>query len=102
MIGYRHEVQGHAELILHASGKNDRFSSAEAVSRSRIVAVSSNVGVQRIAGVDVEIAEVSVAQQIRRWTRRRLRTLLTVDCCLEEHDAKEADEEANHRTAEGH
>jgi hypothetical protein len=50
--------------------------------------------------VYVEIAEVGVAQRIRRCTRHRLWALLTVDCGLEEHDAKKADEEADRRTAE--
>jgi hypothetical protein len=100
MVGYRHKVQGLAKLILHTSGKKDRLASTEAVRSSRIVAVSSYVGVERIAGVYVEIAEVGVAQRIRRWAWHRPWTLLTVDGGPEEYDAKHADEEANHSTAE--
>src|ERR1700729_4081724 len=100
MVGYRHKVQGHAELILHTSGENDRLASAEAVRSSRIVAVSSDVGIQGIARVHVEISEVGVAQRLRRWAGHRLWALLTVDCGPEEHDAKKADEEADRRTAE--
>src|SRR5580704_2140508 len=101
MVRYCHKVQGHAELVLHASGKNDRLASAEAVRGSRIVAVASDVGVQRIAGVNVKIAEVGVAQRVRRCTRRGLRNLLTMDWCLDGDDAKNGNK-SNHHTSEIH
>src|SRR5579862_1888923 len=100
MVGYCHKVQGHTKLILHTSGKSDRLTSAEAIGRSRIVSVSSDIGVQRIAGVDMEIAEVGVAQRIRRRTRRGMRSLLTMECSLEDEDGKNVSAESNHYEAE--
>ena len=68
MVGDRHEIERSAQLALNATGKRDSLTATVAVGGARVIAIAEAVGVQRIAGVHVQIAEVGIAQRIRRRT----------------------------------
>ena len=73
VVGHRLEVQGPPELHRVAGGVNERRAAREAVGVVRRRPHVEDVGVHREAGVDVQVAEVRVAQGIRLRCARRVR-----------------------------
>ena len=67
VVGDRVEIERTAlQPSLEARRMRDRLPLGEAVGRIRTLAHVEEVGIERVLGMDVKVAEVGVAQRIRR------------------------------------
>jgi hypothetical protein len=61
-----HEVERDRELAAKAARQHNAVTSAVAIRHTGIIAVAEAVGVEGPSRMDVKVAEISVAQRIRR------------------------------------
>src|ERR1017187_6247269 len=63
-------------MAFRATRQSNGLAASKAVGHTRVIAIAKGVSVQRIAGVNVNVAKVGVAQCVRRRTRGCLRVRL--------------------------
>src|SRR5690348_14796364 len=95
MIGDGHEIERYLKMGTGSAGQRNLITLSKTICHAGIISISRGIGVEGVTGVDVQVAEIGVAQRIWRGLRAAGVILRANETCKYEDEQRKKNDVCN-------